>query len=51
MVAGIRTPYPISHLKETCPRSTSSSYELCELLESHYRDMQDIEFTVERGKL
>ncbi len=51
VVAGIRTPYPISHLKETMPEVYQQLYDLCELLESHYKDMQDIEFTVERGKL
>ncbi|WP_374711622.1 pyruvate, phosphate dikinase [Symbiobacterium terraclitae] len=51
VVAGIRTPYPISHLKETMPEVYDQLFNLCELLESHYKDMQDIEFTVERGKL
>ncbi len=51
VVAGIRTPYPIAHLKETMPEVYQQLFDLCELLESHYKDMQDIEFTVERGKL
>jgi len=51
VVAGIRTPYPIAHLKETMPAVYEQLYNMCELLESHYKDMQDIEFTVERGKL
>jgi len=51
VVAGIRTPFPISHLKETMPAVYDQLYSMCELLESHYKDMQDIEFTVERGKL
>ncbi|HWI60564.1 MAG TPA: pyruvate, phosphate dikinase [Symbiobacteriaceae bacterium] len=51
VVAGIRTPYQIAHLKEEMPESYDKLYELCELLEKHYGDMQDIEFTVERGVL
>jgi pyruvate, orthophosphate dikinase len=51
VVAGIRTPYQISHLKEEKPEAYAQLFELCELLEKHYGDMQDIEFTIERGKL
>ncbi|MDF2626541.1 MAG: pyruvate phosphate dikinase [Symbiobacteriaceae bacterium] len=51
VVAGIRTPYQISHLKEEKPESYDKLFELCELLEKHYGDMQDIEFTIERGTL
>jgi len=51
VVAGIRTPYPVQMLQETMPEVYKQLYETCELLERHYADMQDIEFTVERGKL
>jgi pyruvate,orthophosphate dikinase len=51
VVAGIRTPYQISHLKEEMPEAYDQLFNLCELLEKHYGDMQDIEFTIERGKL
>ncbi len=51
VVAGIRTPLTISHLQETLPDAYRQLFETCELLERHYADMQDIEFTVERGRL
>ncbi|MCG0277540.1 MAG: pyruvate, phosphate dikinase [Thermanaeromonas sp.] len=51
VVAGIRTPKPIAQLKEEMPETYRQFEEICELLEKHYRDMQDIEFTIERGKL
>ena len=51
VVAGIRTPRPIAHLAQTLPEAYRQLFETCELLERHYADMQDIEFTVERGKL
>ncbi|EHM09891.1 pyruvate, phosphate dikinase [Thermanaerovibrio velox DSM 12556] len=51
VVAGIRTPRPISDLKDAMPEVYSELVRLTDLLERHYRDMQDIEFTVERGKL
>ncbi len=51
VVAGIRTPTPISKLKEELPQVYEQFTEVCQTLESHYRDMQDIEFTVEKGKL
>ncbi len=51
VVAGIRTPFPVSHLNEAMPESYQQLFDLCELLEKHYGDMQDIEFTIERGRL
>lgn len=51
VVAGIRTPTPISKLKEELPDVYEQFVDTCQKLENHYRDMQDIEFTVERGKL
>ena len=51
VVAGIRTPEDIMRLKEELPEAYESLIKNCEILETHYRDMQDIEFTVEDGKL
>ncbi|WLR48132.1 pyruvate, phosphate dikinase [Halobacillus litoralis] len=51
VVAGIRTPQPIATLKDEMPDVYQQLVETCQLLEDHYKDMQDIEFTVERGKL
>ncbi|MGX7138925.1 pyruvate, phosphate dikinase [Enterococcus silesiacus] len=51
VVAGIRTPQPISELKLLLPQVYQEFLTLSSLLESHYRDMQDIEFTIENGKL
>ncbi len=51
VVAGIRTPKPISELKEENPRLYDEFVEFSNKLETHYRDMQDMEFTIERGKL
>ncbi|RKQ88977.1 pyruvate, phosphate dikinase [Brockia lithotrophica] len=51
VVAGIRTPEPIERLKERLPGVYEEFTRTVELLERHYKDMQDIEFTVERGKL
>lgn len=51
VVAGIRTPLPISQLAEAMPSAYQQLFETCELLEKHYGDMQDIEFTIERGRL
>lgn len=51
VVAGIRTPEPISSLAEKMPGVYREFVRICELLENHYRDMQDIEFTVEKGRL
>ncbi|MEW6307560.1 MAG: pyruvate, phosphate dikinase [Bacillota bacterium] len=51
VVAGIRTPMPIAGMAEALPGSYLRLLDLCELLEEHYGDMQDIEFTVEGGQL
>ena len=51
VVAGIRTPLPISKLEEIMPDVYKQFFELSERLEKHYRDMQDMEFTIEEGKL
>jgi pyruvate,orthophosphate dikinase len=51
VVAGIRTPMPISKLKEELPSVYQQFVDTCNKLETHYRDMQDIEFTVEKSKL
>lgn len=51
VVAGIRTPQPIATLESEMPDVYKQFSETCHLLEQHYQDMQDIEFTVERGKL
>lgn len=51
VVAGIRTPQPISTLKEEMPEVYQQFAQTCQRLELHYLEMQDIEFTVERGKL
>jgi pyruvate,orthophosphate dikinase len=51
VVAGIRTPQPIAALEKDMPVIYRQFDEICSRLEKHYRDMQDIEFTVERGKL
>jgi len=51
VVAGIRTPLPISKLKEGLPSVFEQFINTCNNLEKHYRDMQDIEFTVEKGIL
>jgi pyruvate,orthophosphate dikinase len=51
VVAGIRTPMPISRLKEDMPGVYADFSRICELLEKHYRNMQDVEFTIERSKL
>lgn len=51
VVAGIRTPEDISKLKEHMPNAFYELMETCELLENHYLDMQDIEFTIEKEKL
>lgn len=51
VVAGIRTPLPIAKMAEYMPGVYDQFAGLCQLLEKHYRDVQDIEFTVERGKL
>ncbi len=51
VVAGIRTPLPIDQMAEKMPGIHKEFLDVCSLLEKHYRDMQDIEFTVEKGKL
>jgi len=51
IVAGIRTPEPISKLKEEMPQVYNQLLKVRDILERHYKDMQDIEFTIERGKL
>ncbi len=51
VVAGIRTPQPIATLQDEMPEVYQQFVETCHLLERHYQDMQDIEFTVERGEL
>ncbi|MDW7678657.1 MAG: pyruvate, phosphate dikinase, partial [Bacillota bacterium] len=51
VVAGIRTPKDIDDMKELLPEAYHQFIEVSQLLEKHYRDMQDIEFTVDRGKL
>ncbi|MDN5318690.1 pyruvate, phosphate dikinase [Thermovirga lienii] len=51
VVAGIRTPLPIKDLKEELPSAFKELVQTAELLERHYKDVQDIEFTIERGKL
>ena len=51
VVAGIRTPNPISHLEEDMPEVYKQFTEIANNLENHYKDMQDMEFTIENGKL
>lgn len=51
VVAGIRTPQTIDTLKETMPECYDEFVRICEILENHYKDMQDMEFTIEDGKL
>lgn len=51
VVAGIRTPHPIDKMKEELPEAYEELLKIAELLEKHYRDMQDFEFTIERKKL
>ena len=51
VVAGIRTPVEIAELHDTMPEIYDQFVQVAEMLEKHYRDMQDMEFTVERGKL
>lgn len=51
VVAGIRTPKRISELKEQNERLYNQFLDICDRLEKHYRDMQDMEFTIEEGKL
>ena len=51
VVAGVRTPMPIAQMAEKFPEAFAEFKTVCETLENHYRDMQDMEFTVEHGKL
>ena len=51
VVAGVRTPMHISEMENKFPEAFKEFKEVCKTLESHYRDMQDMEFTVEHGKL
>ncbi len=51
VVAGVRTPMPISEMAEKFPEAFEQFVKVCSILEDHYRDMQDMEFTVENGKL
>ena len=51
VVAGVRTPMPISEMAEKFPEAFAQFTKVCQILESHYHDMQDMEFTVEAGKL
>ena len=51
VVAGVRTPMPIAQMEEKFPEAFKQFKEVCATLENHYRDMQDMEFTVEHGKL
>ena len=51
VVAGVRTPMPISEMAEKFPEAFAQFTQVCKILENHYHDMQDMEFTVEAGKL
>ena len=51
VVAGVRTPMKIAEMEEKFPEAFKQFTEVCSILENHYRDMQDMEFTVEHGKL
>ncbi len=51
VVAGVRTPMPIAQMAEKFPAAFAQFQEVCKTLENHYRDMQDMEFTVEHEKL
>ena len=51
VVAGVRTPMPISEMADKFPEAFAQFQKVCAILEDHYRDMQDMEFTVENGKL
>ena len=51
VVAGVRTPMPIAQMAEQFPEAYAEFVKVCGILENHYHDMQDMEFTVENGKL
>ena len=51
VVAGVRTPMPIAQMEQEFPEAYAEFIQVCETLENHYHDMQDMEFTVENKKL
>lgn len=51
VVAGIRTPFPLAHLEEDMPEVYKEFVDTAKMLEKHYKDMQDMEFTIQEGKL
>jgi pyruvate, orthophosphate dikinase len=51
VVAGIRTPKPITEMAKELPKSSAEFLQIARKLEAHYKDVQDVEFTIERGKL
>ena len=51
VVAGVRTPMPIQEMAQKFPQAYEDFIKVCDILEKHYHDMQDMEFTVEQGKL
>ena len=51
VVAGVRTPMPIAQMEQKFPQAYADFVKVCGVLENHYRDMQDMEFTIENGKL
>ena len=51
VVAGVRTPMPIAQMEQEFPEAYADFLKVCETLENHYHDMQDMEFTVQEGKL
>ncbi len=51
VVAGVRTPMPIAQMQEKFPEAYAQFVKVCGILENHYHDMQDMEFTIEHGKL
>ena len=51
VVAGVRTPMPIAEMADKFPEAYAQFTEVCKILENHYRDMQDMEFTIENNKL
>ena len=51
VVAGVRTPMPIAEMADKFPAAFAQFQEVCQILENHYRDMQDMEFTIENEKL
>ncbi|HEY83865.1 MAG TPA: pyruvate, phosphate dikinase [Chloroflexi bacterium] len=51
VVAGTRTPHPIAEMEKELPEAYAQFLDICDKLEKHYREMQDVEFTIEQGKL